>query len=351
MKIELWPIDRPIPYARNARRIPQAAVDKVAASIKGFGWRQPIVVDRHDVIIVGHARLLAAQKLGLTEVPVHVAANLTPEQVKAYRLMDNRSHQEAEWDLELLAPELSELQAMNADLLLTGFDQHEIASLLAKADAVEGLTDPDACPQLQPDPITIPGDLWALGRHRLLCGDSTNIDAVQRLMAGEKADMVFTDPPYNVDYDPEARHSTFSADRTANPLGRIKNDQKSPEDFRRFLDDVYTCIDVVLKAGRAIYVCHADTEGHHFRGAFVAQPWNLQSCIIWKKSVLCFGRADYHWIHEPILYGWKEGATHLWAGDRKQTTVWEFKTDHYNKDRVGHRRLRSPHAEAGRSHR
>jgi DNA modification methylase len=201
MHVEIWPIDRPVPYARNARKIPQSAIDKVAASIKEFGWRQPIVVDADGVIVAGHTRLLGARKLGLTEVPVHVAHGLTPAQIKAYRLMDNRSHQEAAWDVDLIGPELLDIKGLDLDLSLTGFDPTEIDGFLAKLDASEGLTDPDACPEVQPDPITVPGDLWLLGRHRLLCGDSTSIDAVERLMGGEKAEVVITDPPYNVGFD------------------------------------------------------------------------------------------------------------------------------------------------------
>jgi ParB-like nuclease domain len=211
MKIELWPIDKPIPYARNARTITTAAVDKVAASIQEFGWRQPIVVDAQRVIIAGHTRLLAARKLGLTEVPVHVADNLTPAQVKAYRLMDNRSHDEASWDFELLGPELLDLQNLGfGDLELTGFDAQEIADFLAGTEATAGLTDEDAAPEPPVTPVTVPGDLWLLGGHRVLCGDSTSVDATSRLCGAGAADMVFTDPPYNVDYDPEARKSYFS---------------------------------------------------------------------------------------------------------------------------------------------
>jgi DNA modification methylase len=193
-RIEIWPIAKPIPYARNARKIPQQAIDKVAASIKEFGWQQPIVVDVEGVIVVGHTRLLAAQKLELAEVPVHVASDLTPAQIKAYRLMDNRSHQESTWDLGLLIPEMAELEAMSIDLALTGFDPAELSKFTA--ETTEGLTDPDAVPEAPEFPVTEPGDLWVLGRHRLLCGDSTSVDAVERLMGGEKADMLLTDPPY-----------------------------------------------------------------------------------------------------------------------------------------------------------
>jgi DNA modification methylase len=329
--VEMWPISRPIPYAKNARKLSGRALDVIVASLQEFGFQQPIVVDAKDVIVAGHTRLMGAKKLEMTQVPVHVAANLTPAQCAAYRLMDNRSSQETSWDFELLGAELLDLKAVDFDLALTGFDTEEIGGLLIKAGLSEGLTDEDAVPEPPEDPVTVPGDLWLLGGHRVLCGDSTSVDATQRLCGADGADMVFTDPPYNVDYDPEARASYFSPDRLQHKLGKIKNDTKSPEDFRTFLDLVYGNINIALKPGHPIYICHADTEGHHFRNAFIAQPWKLQSCLIWKKTVLVFGRADYHWMHEPILYGWKEGDAHVWTGDRKQTTIWEIATDHYAK--------------------
>jgi DNA modification methylase len=255
-------------------------------------------------------------------------------------LADNRSTRAGHDDQEALAALLKEILGESETLEGTGYSGEDLDALLQVLDQeptvqvlapVEGLTDEDAVPEPQPDPFTLPGDIWLLGDHRLMCGDSTSVDAVERLMAGAKADMVFTDPPYNVNYDPESRHSHFSETRTANPLGKIQNDKKSPEQFRAFLDDVYSAADCVLIAGGAIYICHADTEGHHFRNAFIAQPWKLQSCLIWKKTVLVFGRADYHWMHEPILYGWKEGASHSWEGDRKQTTIIQVASEHYDK--------------------
>lgn len=330
LSVEMWPIDRPKPYPKNARKLSDRAVDTVANSLKEFGWQQVIVVDVDDVIVAGHTRILAAKKLGMRFVPVHVGADLTPAQVKAYRLMDNRSSDETSWDIELVEAELIELNEQAYDMSMTGFTEAEVKALVAKANG-GGLTEPDAAPERPEVPVSVAGDLWLLGEHRLLCGDSTAPDAVSRLLGPDKADLVFTDPPYNVDYDPEARDVHFSPDRKSKPLGKIKNDTKTPEQFRAFLDAVYSSIDSALKPGHAIYICHADTEGHHFRSAFIAQPWKLQSCIVWKKSQLVFGRADYHWIHEPILYGWKEGASHVWAGDRKQTSVWEFPTDHANK--------------------
>jgi DNA modification methylase len=316
MKIELWPIDKLIPYARNARTISAAAVDKVAASIQEFGWRQPIVVDVHGVIIVGHARLLAARKLKLTEVPVHVAANLTPAQVKAYRLMDNRSHDESSWDLELLGPELLDLQNLGfGNLELTGFDEQEIADFLAgeTSPGQEGLTPDDEAPALREAAVTQPGELWLLGQHRLLCGDAIIMADVNRVLAGARADLVVIDPPYNVNYEGATKEKL-----------KIQNDQMADAAFYQFLLEAYQNLVGVTKEGAGIYVFHADTEGANFRRAMVDSGWKMAQCCVWVKQTLVMGRQDYHWQHEPILYGWKPGASHRWFTDRKQTTVWNF---------------------------
>jgi ParB-like nuclease domain len=201
MQIEQWNLIRITPYARNARKIPPQAVDKVAASIQEFGWRQPIVVDTEGVIICGHTRLLAAQKLGLKTAPVHVADNLTPAQVRAYRLLDNRSHEESDWDRELLGFELLDLRGMGVDLDLTGFNTDELNDLLADAEGKgSGLTDEDAVPDLPEAAASAPGGLWQLGNHRLLCGDATALPSIHRVLEGGLADLVFCDPPYNVAY-------------------------------------------------------------------------------------------------------------------------------------------------------
>jgi ParB-like chromosome segregation protein Spo0J len=200
MEVTMWPLEKIIPYARNARKIPATAVDKVAASVKEFGWRQPIVVDRGGVIICGHTRLLAAQKLGLKTAPIHVADNLTPAQVRAYRLLDNRSHEETTWDEDLLGLELLDLKGIGLDLDLTGFNLQEIDELLARAERSDGLTDPDAVPEVPEQAVSRPGDLWVLGDHRLLCGDATTPGAYERVLVKGYANMVFTDPPFNVNY-------------------------------------------------------------------------------------------------------------------------------------------------------
>src|SRR5579862_4874300 len=197
-----WPTEKPIPYARNSRKIPQRAIDKVAASIQEFGWRQPIVVDKDGVVICGHARLLAAKKLGLKQVPVHVAANLTPAQVKAYRLMDNRSHEEADWDTDLLGPELEELRDLDFDLSLTGFDPAELEDFLADPDADDRA---NAAPPVPENAVSRPGDLWLCGPHRVLCGDATSADAVARLLGDRKPLLMVCDPPYGISLDSEWR--------------------------------------------------------------------------------------------------------------------------------------------------
>jgi DNA modification methylase len=315
MRIEIWPINQVIPYARNARTIPPAAVDKVAASLKAFSWRQPIVVDSQRVIIAGHTRLLAARQLGLTEVPVHVA-DLTPAQAKAYRLMDNRSRDETSWDYALLGPELLDLQDLGFDNLeLTGFDQNEIADFLAGAASPgqEGLTPDDQAPALPVAPVAQRGELWRLGTHRLLCGDALALADVQRVFAGGRADLVVIDPPYNVDYEGATREKL-----------RIQNDRMADNLFFAFLLNAYQNLAAVTKEGAGIYVFHADTEGVNFRRALVDAGWKLAQCCVWVKQAIVMGRQDYHWQHEPILYGWKPGASHRWFTDRKQSTVWNF---------------------------
>ena len=316
MKIELWTVDQVIPYARNARTISDAAVAKVAASIQEFGWRQPIVVDGKRVIIAGHTRLLAARKLGLKEVPVHVADNLSPAQVKAYRLMDNRSHDETSWDFELLGPELADLQSLGyGNLELTGFDQNEIADFLAGAASPgqEGLAPDDEAPALREAAVTQPGELWQLGRHRLLCGDAMQLGDVNRVLAGARTDLVVIDAPYNVNYEGGTKEKL-----------KIQNDHMADGAFYQFLLKAYQNLAAVTKEGAGIYVFHSDTEGVNFRRALVEAGWKLAQCCVWVKQTLVLGRQDYQWQHEPILYGWKPGAAHRWFTDRKQTTVWNF---------------------------
>ncbi len=310
MNVRLVPIGQVTPYPGNPRKNDQA-VDKVAASIKEFGFQQPIVVDRDMVVVVGHTRLKAALSLGLAEVPVHVAENLSPEQCRAYRLMDNRSNEDAEWDMDRLAEELRGLEAVQFPLEFTGFDERELQRITFAGPGGGG--DGDEPPPLPTQAVARPGDLFVLGAHRLLCGDATSLTDVARLMDGRRADLVFTDPPYNVDY----------TGKTADAL-KIANDTMDGRRFRSFLLAAFQVMFANAREGAPIYVCHADSEGYKFRGALSDAGWLFKQCIVWVKDSFVMGRQDYHWRHEPLLYGWKPGAAHSWASDRTQDTVWEI---------------------------
>lgn len=311
LTFETWPIDRCVDYARNPRKNDHA-VDKVAAAIREFGFRVPIVAKSDGTVVDGHLRLKAAKKLGLAEVPVILADDMTDAQIKAFRLSVNKVAELAEWDNELLALEFTDLQDMGFDLTLTGFDADEIGALFPE-EAKEGLTDDNAVPDAPAIPATVEGDVWLMGGHRLLCGDSTSIDHLERLCEGLLVDMWLTDPPYNVAYE-----------GGTNEKLTIQNDNMSNDSFRQFLCDSYSAANAVMKAGAVFYIWHADSEGYNFRGAASDVGWPVRQCLIWKKSSLVMGRQDYHWMHEPCLYGWKPGASHLWSSDRKQTTILEF---------------------------
>jgi DNA modification methylase len=314
MQVTLWQIDRVIPYARNAREIPQAAIDKVAASIREFGWRQPIVVDGGGVIVAGHTRLLAARKLGLSAVPVHVADNLTAAQIKAYRLMDNRSHQEATWDMELLATELGELQAGDLDMSLTGFDQDEIAKLLADQTVTSGLTDEDDVPELPAKPVTKAGDVWLLGSHRVLCGDSTVVENVAVLLGQSRADLVFTDPPYNVDY------SGYTEEKL-----KIQGDKMSDAEFAAFLERTFRACRTGVKQGASLYICHGSSYQREFQNALERAGFQVRCQLIWAKNTFAWGFGRYKFQHEPIFYCHVAGQSDSWYGDKSQATLWHEK--------------------------
>ncbi len=305
IRIEYMATDRLIPYVNNPRKNDKA-VDVVAGSIQEFGFKNPIIVDKDNVIVAGHTRLLAARKLELEEVPVIRAEDLTEQQIKAFRLADNKTAEFAEWDMELLALELEGL-----DDIFTGFNEVEIADILGlDNEAQEDDFDVDAEAEKIIEPETKPGDVWLLGRHRLMCGDATKIKDVERLADGRHADLVLTDPPYNVDYEGGTKDKL-----------KIQNDKMEDSRFLQFLTDAFTRMNENSKKGAAIYVFHSDVEGHNFRSAFKAAEYSLRQCLIWAKNTMVIGRQDYHWQHEPILYGWKEGAKHTWYGDRKQTTL------------------------------
>ncbi|NQU22700.1 MAG: ParB N-terminal domain-containing protein, partial [Candidatus Nealsonbacteria bacterium] len=305
--IEIRAIDSIRPYEHNPRKN-DSAVDAVAASLREFGFRQPIVVDTDGVIIAGHTRYKAALKLGLEKVPVHVATDLSPEQIRAYRLADNKTGELATWDFEILPIELAALQEAGYELDILGFDDEELANLL-DTELQQGLTDPDTVPEPPDEAVTRPGDLWSLDDHRLLCGDATDGVHMARLMGDVQADLLLTDPPYNVAYQGKTKDALT-----------IENDAMEDSQFRGFLVDAFRNADAAMHPGAAFYVWHADSEGYNFRGACRDAGWKVRQCLIWAKSVLVMGRQDYQWKHEPCLYGWKPGSAHQWMADRRQTT-------------------------------
>ena len=321
MKIEQCSIRDIIPYARNPRNN-AAAIDKVAASIKEFGFRQPIVVDDERVIVVGHTRYEAAKKVGLDSVPVHVADNLTPPQIKAYRLADNRTAQYAEWDEELLAFELNELSDMDFDLDLTGFGEEELSNLLASVDdPPENHTDDDKTPELPIVPITRPGDIWVMGDSRLMCGDSTSIDAMDKLMASDKADLVFTDPPYGMSYGGGRAEGDHVFDKNGavkiKAHGEIINDNLRGTDLITLVRDALATAIAVKNSDAAVYVCFTWRTYNEFFNAITNTGLKMKACIVWDKRSIGLGYAHYRPQHEFIFYC--EGK---WFGENNESDVW-----------------------------
>ena len=313
IKIIYKNIDELVPYENNPRDN-TAAIDAVAASIKEFGFKNPIIIDSDNVIVAGHTRLKAAQKLKIQNVPCVVADDLTQEQVNALRLADNKTAELAEWDLELLNSELE---------LIDGIDMTEFGFELDLDDEQEVVED-EFDEQPPEEPQTKLGDIYQLGRHRLMCGDSTDVDSVKTLMGGYKADLLLTDPPYNVALGmggsvDEARKRHRRTDGLV-----IMNDKMENDKFRQFLIDVYTAASENLKPGAAFYIWHADSERYNFEGAAIDIGWEIRQTLIWNKNSITLGRQDYQWKHEPCLYGWKSGASHVWYSDRKQSTVINF---------------------------
>jgi DNA modification methylase len=315
MEVTLWPLEKITPFARNARVIPQSAIDKVAASIQEFGFVQPIVVDEQGVIIIGHVRRLASMQLALKEVPVHVARGLSAEKVRALRLADNRTNEETSWDSDLLAFELEDLRGMGVDLDLTGFNFDEIDAFLAsREESTPGLTDDDAAPELPERPVSETGDLWILGTHKLLVGDATVAADVERLMDGEAADLAFLDAPYNVNVE----------GYTENKL-TIQNDNMPAADFDRFLRTSFSNLRAILKSGASLYICHASSTQREFQNAIEAAGFEVRCQIIWAKSTFAWGFGRYKFQHEPIFYAHIVGQKDPWYGDKSQSTLWEEK--------------------------
>ena len=312
LAVEYRSLDSLISYARNARTHSDEQVDQIAGSIREFGWTSPILVDGDNGVIAGHGRILAARKLGLTKVPVIELAYLTPNQKRAYILADNKLALNAGWDNELLALELGDLKEAGFDLGLTGFDEDELKSLMEN-DASAGLTDEDAVPEAPIEPVTKLGDVYLLDNHRLLCGDSTVLANVEKLLDGALADMVFTDPPYNVNYANTAKDKMRGKNRA------ILNDNLG-EGFEQFLYD--SCVNMLAVCKGAIYVCMSSSELHTLQKAFIEAGGKWSTFVIWAKNCFTLGRADYQRQYEPILYGWKQGTDHFWCGARDQGDVW-----------------------------
>lgn len=316
-EMQLVPITKLVPYVNNARTHSPEQINKLRSSLREFGFINPVIIDRDFGVIAGHGRILAAKEEGIAEVPCVFADHLTEAQKKAYILADNRMAMDAGWDEELLRVEIEALQAEAFDLSLTGFDEKELSDLFKRdGDVQEDDFDVDA--ELEKPTFSKSGDVWTLGRHRLVCGDSTKAETFDTLMQGRKANLVVTDPPYNVNYEGTA--------------GKIKNDNLADEKFYQFLFDAFSNIEKVMADDASIYVFHADTEGLNFRKAFADAGFYLSGCCIWKKPSLVLGRSPYQWQHEPCLYGWKKSGKHQWYADRKQTTIWEFEKTKKNTD-------------------
>jgi len=307
-----------IPYARNARTHSDEQVAQIAASIREWGWTMPVLVDEAGTIVAGHGRVLAAQRLGLPEVPVMVATGWSEAKRRAYVIADNKLALNAGWDEELLRLELGELKGLGVDLGLTGFGELELEKLLISAD---GDSDPDDAPEPPAEPISRPGDLWICGEHRVLCGDATVRADVEKLLDGELADMAFTDPPYNVNYANSAKDKLRGKNRP------ILNDALG-EGFEALLHAANANMLAVTKG--AIYICMSSSELDTLQKAFREAGGKWSTFVIWAKNTFTLGRADYQRQYEPILYGWKDGAEHYWCGARDQGDVWLFDKPHKN---------------------
>jgi len=316
MKIELWGIDKPKPYEQNPRKCPESAIAKVAQSIQEYGFRQPIIVDKDGVIIAGHTRLLASERLGLKKVPVHVA-DLTPEQARAYRLADNRVAQETDWDHDLLKMELGDLKELDFDLELTGFDMPELNRLLTDEEEIARA---EETPETPVNPVTVTGDVWLLGNHRIICGDATSATDVERVLNGVKPHLMITDPPYGVEYSANWRRE--ARDRNGNPIssqslgravGAVENDGR--DDWREAW---------ALFPGDVAYVWHAGNKAHEVAESIEACDFDIRAQLIWRKHRFVISRGNYHGGHEPCWYAVKKNRKAHWTGDRKQSTVWDI---------------------------
>lgn len=340
--IEYIDIDSLIPYINNTKTHDSKQITKLASSIQEFGYINPIIINNDYSILAGHARLLAAQKLQLKQVPVIKVSHLSKAQQKAYRIADNRIAEDAQWDDELLAIELDDLKA-ELDLSITGFEDDELERILASITSDKTfLTDEDDCPELPETPISQLGDIWMLGDHKLICGDSTIKECLEELLENEQVNLLITDPPYNVDYSKSDK-------------GKILNDSMSSSEFKKFLFSAFSAANNFLKKGSSFYIWHSDIEAINFRQSILENDWKISSTLIWVKNHFVLSRCDYQPKHEPCLfgitsayeddhesciYGWKKGLSHRWYSDRKQSTILEFdkpviNTDHPTMKPVG----------------
>lgn len=317
-KWESVDIDKLIPYVNNARTHSKEQINKLRSSLREFGFINPVIIDSKYNVIAGHGRILAAREEGITEIPCVLVDYLTEAQKKAYILADNRFALDAGWDEDLLRVEIEALQAEDYDVLLTGFDPAEIDELFSIPE--EDIKDDnfDVDEELSKPTMSKQGDVWLLGNHRLVVGDSTKAETYDKLMDGKKANLVVTDPPYNVNYEGTA--------------GKIKNDNLEDSKFYQFLLDAFKCAESVMADDASIYVFHADTEGLNFRKAFNDAGFYLSGCCIWEKPSLVLGRSPYQWQHEPVLYGWKKKGKHQWYASRKETTIWKYDKPKKNTD-------------------
>ena len=341
LKIDYLSISEIKEYGKNAKLHPREQIEQIKKSIEEYGFDDPIAVDENKVIIEGHGRLIAAKELDIKTVPVIYLRHLTEEQKKAYRIAHNKINMNSGFDMGMLQAELNEILSADFSIEALGFDETEIDEILQSVDEVYGLEDiaenynsqndfsereeeseydvtedefshDEAIAKIK-EPRTKQGDIWLLGNHRLICGDSTDEKVIKKLMSSQKADMLLTDPPYNVAYQ----------GGTSEKL-TIDNDDMSDEDFADFLTSAFSAADSNLKQGGAFYIWHADTEGLNFRKACKTVDWQVRECLVWVKNTLVLGRQDYHWRHEPCLYGWKSGKAHYFVNDRTQTTVLEY---------------------------
>jgi len=305
------PVDKFVPYANNARTHSKEQINKLRSIYRGIGYGDPVEVDENFTILSGHGRVEAAKAEGMKELPYVMLTGMTEAEKKAYILAVNRSALDAGWDEELLAVEIEALQEMGMDPLLSGFDEKELAALYGANDNDINDDDFDLSAALEKATFVEPGDVWTVGRHRLMCGDATKAEDVQKLMDGARANLIVTDPPYGVSF------------KSSSGL-TIQNDSMKNEEFYAFLLSAFKNMADVLEKGGAAYVFHADTEGLNFRRAFIDAGFHLAGCCIWVKDSLVLGRSDYQWQHEPVLYGFLQNGKHPWYSDRKQTTIWNY---------------------------